>query len=96
MKILDNIIPKKEQNFIKNTLLDNAEFPWTFVNDVSIKNNIHQRRPGFKHVFRNTNLVESIINKVDLKLKTKSKVLEVRSFLQLPLEEKFKSKTHCI
>ena len=66
MKILDNIIPKKEQNFIKNTLLDNAEFPWTFVNDVSIKNNIHQRRPGFKHIFRNTNLVETIIDKVDL------------------------------
>ena len=92
IKILDNIIPKKEQNFIKNTLLDNAEFPWTFVNDVSIKNNKHQRRPGFKHIFRNTNLVESIINKADLKLKTKSKVLEVRSFLQLPLEEKFRGK----
>ena len=50
IKILDNIIPKKEQNLIKNTLLDNAEFPWTFVNDVSIKNNKHQTRPGFKHI----------------------------------------------
>ena len=62
IKILDNIIPKKEQEFIKNTLLDNAEFPWSFVSDVSIKDNKHQTRPGFKHIFRNYKIVESIIN----------------------------------
>jgi len=96
IKILDNIIPKKEQNLIKNTLLDNAEFPWTFVNDVSIKNNKHQTRPGFKHIFRNYKLIESILVNTRKKLKVDydyfNEILEVRSFLQLPLEEKFRGK----
>ena len=96
IKILDNIIPKKEQNLIKNTLLDNAEFPWIFVNDVSIKNNKHQTRPGFKHIFRNYKLIESILVNTRKKLKVDydyfNEILEVRSFLQLPLEEKFRGK----
>ena len=96
IKILDNIISKKEQNFIRNTLLDNAEFPWTFVNDVSIKDNKHQTRPGFKHVFRNYKLVESIITNTRKKLNkvlyANEEILEARAFLQLPLEEKFRGK----
>jgi len=51
LKVYDNIITKKQQEFIKNTLLDNPEFNWVFVNDVSMKDNQHQRRPGFKHIF---------------------------------------------
>ena len=96
IKILDNIIPKKEQEFIKNTLLDNAEFPWSFVSDVSIKDNKHQTRPGFKHIFRNYKIVESIITNTRKKLNkvlyAKDEILEARAFLQLPLEENFRGK----
>ncbi len=37
---------------IKNNLLDNADFPWSYISDVSKKDNTHQRRPGFKHIFK--------------------------------------------
>ena len=41
MKVFDNIISKKEQKFIKNNLLDNADFPWSYVSDVSKKDLEH-------------------------------------------------------
>lgn len=93
IKIFDNIISKKEQEYIKNNLLDNSEFNWIYVNDVSLKDNQHQRRPGFKHIFRNYNLIEPILVKTRSKLKmtpyAKDEVLEARSFLQLPLNKDF-------
>ena len=91
MKVIDNIISKKDQNFIKNNLLDNANFPWSFISDVSKKDNIHQRRPGFKHIFKNYNLIEPILVNTRAKLNkvlyAKDEILEARSFLQLPLDK---------
>ena len=90
MKVFDNIISKKEQKFIKNNLLDNADFPWSYVSDVSKKGNTYQRRPGFKHIFKNYNLIKPILNNIKAKLKyVKDEVLEARSFLQLPLDKNF-------
>ena len=96
MKVFDNIISKKEQKFIKNNLLDNADFPWSYVSDVSKKDNIHQRRPGFKHIFKNYNLIEPILVNTRAKLNkvlyAKDEILEARSFLQLPLDKNFTGK----
>ena len=93
MKVFDNIISKKDQKFIKNNLLDNADFPWSYISDVSKKDNTHQRRPGFKHIFKNYNLIEPILVNTRAKLNkvlyAKSEILEARSFLQLPLDKKF-------
>ena len=89
MKVFDNIISKKDQKFIKNNLLDNGNFPWSYVSDVSKKGNTHQRRPGFKHIFKNYNLIEPILVNTRAKLNkvlyAKDEILEARSFLQLPL-----------
>ena len=90
MKVFDNIISKKDQKFIKNNLLDNGNFPWSYVSDVSKKGNTHQRRPGFKHIFKNYNLIEPILVNTKAKLKyVKDEILEARSFLQLPLDKNF-------
>ena len=93
MKVFDNIISKKDQKFIKNNLLDNANFPWSYISDVSKKDNTHQRRPGFKHVFKNYNLIEPILVNTRAKLNkvlyAKDEILEARSFLQLPLDKNF-------
>ena len=93
MKVFDNIISKKDQKFIKNNLLDNANFPWSYVSDVSKKDNTHQRRPGFKHIFKNYNLIEPILVNTRAKLNkvlyAKDEILEARSFLQLPLDKNF-------
>jgi hypothetical protein len=50
IKILDNIIPKKEQDNIKNILFGRG-FPWYYVNDISHTNNEFQTRPGHSHIF---------------------------------------------
>ena len=96
MKVFDNIISKKDQKFIKNNLLDNANFPWSYVSDVSKKDNTHQRRPGFKHIFKNYNLIEPILVNTRAKLNkvlyAKDEILEARSFLQLPLDKNFVGK----
>ena len=93
MKVFDNIISKKDQKFIKNNLLDNENFPWSYVSDVSKKDNTHQRRPGFKHIFKNYNLIEPILVNTRAKLNkvlyAKDEILEARSFLQLPLDKNF-------
>ena len=96
MKVFDNIISKKDQKFIKNNLLDNADFPWSYVSDISKKDNTHQRRPGFKHIFKNYNLIEPILVNTKAKLNkvlyARDEILEARAFLQLPLEKNFVGK----
>ena len=95
IKILDNIIPKKKQEEIKNFLLG-GNFPWYFVADITHKNNKTQKRPGHSHVFYEygksnsqlSNEVDFISDKVNKKIKKKLKMEQVRSFLQLPLNEK--------
>ena len=51
VKIYDNIISKKEQEYLKNIFYSN-EFPWFYTADVtsSILNK-KQRRPAFSHIF---------------------------------------------
>ena len=96
MRVFDNIISKKDQKFIKNNLLDNADFPWSYVSDISKKDNTHQRRPGFKHIFKNYNLIEPILVNTRAKLNkvlyARDEILEARAFLQLPLEKNFVGK----
>ena len=48
--MFDNIVDKKQQTIIKNTLLD-INFPWFFAEDVTYTNNKKQSRPAFKHYF---------------------------------------------
>jgi len=93
--VIDNIIDTPKQEFIKHQLLN--EIYWQYVDDVSFKDNKHQRRPGFKHLFDKNNLDNSLLelvanirNKIDKKpLYARDEILEVRSFLQLPLSKDF-------
>ena len=95
MRVFDNIVSKKESEKIKNTLFEKT-FPWYFTNDISHVDNEYQRRPGHFHLFMdkgNSNsaaveIVESISDKVNKKLKKNLSMYQVRSFLQLPLNEK--------
>jgi len=92
IKVFDNIIDKFEQEIIKKYLFEQSS--WSFVQDVSIKDNIHQRRPGFKLFFNDNhplniylkNIILNTAKKVKIK---KPKPIEIRSFLQLPLNEDY-------
>ena len=48
--VFDNIVNKKHQKIIKDTLLD-VNFPWFFAEDITYTNNKKQSRPAFKHYF---------------------------------------------
>ena len=95
IKIFDNIIPKKQQEELKNLLFGN-NFPWYFVNDITHIGNQNQARPGHCHAYMKLgevnsdyiNEVKKISDNVNKKIKKKLKMYQVRSFLQLPLNEK--------
>ena len=95
IKILDNIIPKKQQEELKYLLYGN-KFPWYFVSDITHIDNQNQARPGHSHVYMKLgevnsdyiNEVKKISDNVNKKIKKKLKMHQVRSFLQLPLNEK--------
>ena len=96
IKILDNIIPKKQQEEIKNFMLYGKTFPWYFTADITHIDNQHQARPGHFHIFVDkgkTNSeyvseIKKISDNVNKKIKKKLQMYQVRSFLQLPLNEK--------
>jgi len=93
--VIDNIINEVEQLYLKKYLFNDCN--WSFIEDVSLENNLHQRRPGFKIIFDKNNLNNVLYNVVlntrkKLKLKplyNKDALLEVRSFLQLPLNKDY-------
>ena len=101
IRVFDNIVSKKEQEEIKNTLVTSSHklsFNWFFIPDVTIKTNEHQKRPGFCHIFFNDGkinspyykLIETIITKTAKKAKVKVKdIIQARSFLQLPLDKNY-------
>ena len=90
IKIIDNIIDNHLQEEIKNTLLNDPNFNWSYVNDVSLKDNTHQKRPGFKHQFIDNNIVKSrFTNKILPIVNNYENIINARSFLQLPLNKKF-------
>ena len=93
--VIDNIVGELEQLHIKKHLFEDTN--WMFIEDVSLKDNLHQRRPGLKQIFNVKNLNDSIYNIVlnvrkKLKMKplyAKDDILEARSFLQLPLNKDY-------
>jgi len=93
--VIDNIVGELEQLRIKKHLFEDTN--WMFIEDVSLKDNLHQRRPGLKQIFNVKNLNDSIYNIVlnvrkKLKMKplyAKDDILEARSFLQLPLNKDY-------
>ena len=100
IKVIDDIVDIFDQEIIKHQILN--ETYHQYVDDVSIANNQHQRRPGFKHIFDLSILHDSIkqlVNNCNKKIGRKSinisdpivgdKILEARSFIQLPLNEDF-------
>ena len=92
VKIFDNIINDFEQDILRNYLLN--ELQWSFIEDVSLEDNLHQKRPGFKIIFEEKNpinvYIQNILTNTANKIKLKEpKLLEARSFLQLPLNKEF-------
>ena len=90
IKVIDDIVDIFDQEIIKHQVFNETYFQ--YVDDVSIKNNQHQRRPGFKHVFDLDILHDSIkliVNNCNKKISKKGEILEARSFLQLPLNTDF-------
>ena len=49
IKVFDDIVDIFDQEIIKHQVFN--ETYHQYVDDVSIANNQHQRRPGFKHIF---------------------------------------------
>ncbi len=95
MRVFNNIISKKEQEKIKDVLYG-RNFPWYYVPDITINNNEHQSRPGHSHVFYTegkqnsdyVDIIKKISENVNKKIKKQLTMYQVRSFLQLPLNEK--------
>lgn len=89
IQVFDNIVDIFDQEIIKNNLF--KEKDWEFIEDVSAKDNKHQQRPGFKIHFKTIiPSINDILLKTAKKIKLKDpKLLEVRSFLQLPLDKDF-------
>ena len=95
MKVFDNIIPKKQQEEIKKFIYE-RNFPWYFTADISYEYNKHQTRPGHFHLFVNhgkknsdyVSKIKKISDNLNKKIKKKLQMYHVRSFLQLPLNEK--------
>ena len=95
IKIIDNIVSKKQQNIIKKYVFSNY-FPWYYINDVSILDNPDERKPGLSHYFVLNNkvssdgfktiecLISATLNKLKIK---KTAVIQSRAFLQFPLSE---------
>ena len=93
--VIDNIVNELEQLHIKKHLFEDTK--WTFIEDVSLKDNLHQRRPGLKQ-YLNVNKLDSSIYNIVLNVRKKLKmkplyakddILEARSFLQLPLNKDY-------
>jgi hypothetical protein len=91
--IIDDIVSLETQEKIKNTLLGDS-FPWFYVDDVTISDEISENTPAMKHYYRvdyKTNsqfysLVEDIGDKgAELYGFDYTNVSQVRSFLQFPL-----------
>lgn len=92
--IFDDIVDKEYQNKIKD-LAFGGNFSWYLVEDVSVKGNPYQKRPGFKHNFISADkkirsdyhsdmmpIILSSLNKINFKHK---EITLGRAFLQLPL-----------
>ena len=89
IQVFDDIVDIFDQEIIKNNLF--KEKDWEFIEDVSAKDNIHQQRPGFKIHFKTIiPSINDIFLKTAKKIKLKDpKLLEGRSFLQLPWDKDF-------
>ena len=90
IKVIDDIVDIFDQELIKHQVFNETYFQ--YVDDVSIKNNQHQRRPGFKHIFDVDILhksIKQIADNCNKKINHKGNILEARSFLQLPLNTDF-------
>ena len=89
IQVFDDIVDIFDQEIIKNNLF--KEKDWEFIEDVSVKDNKHQQRPGFKIHFKTIiPSINDILLKTAKKIKLKDpKLLEVRSFLRLPLDKDF-------
>lgn len=90
--IIDDIINLEQQEEIKNHLLGN-NFNWHYIHDISHNDGV-QKRPAFSHYFvlneevnsnfnyLTNNIITNSCQTVDIKC---NKVIESRTFLQLPL-----------
>jgi hypothetical protein len=91
--VIDNIIDKDLQEKIKLTLLSD-NFNWFFISDVTHASDNKQQRPGFQHRFVINEKINSDHHDLVLPIIQNSckhikydfkKIIQGRSFLQLPL-----------
>jgi hypothetical protein len=95
--LIDNVIDAVSANKIEKQLYS-LNFPWYFTPDASYgEANTHQHRPGFLHWFAKNGqqssflpLIEPLITNGALKLQKKEvDVIQIRAFLQLPLNPNY-------
>lgn len=97
MKIFDNLLPVVYQDHVKEILLGEC-FPWYYLQDLTGGYRTEmQSRPAFGHDFvihgnfnsDHANLMDPIISAVESATNRKfSKILNARTFLQMPLSSK--------
>ena len=91
MKIIENAVSKAVQEQLKDFVL--SKFPWYYVNNITFKNS-KQYAPAFGHIFiDNGKVISQQANMLDLfRHVIKGNVVQARSFLQLPLNQKLVGK----
>jgi len=89
IKVIDDIVNKEIQENIKHHLLFDSNFDWHYTSDVNYVGQ-NQNRPGFYHYFHKPVLPIPIITNACSKISYAfNNILQVRAFLQLPLNQKF-------
>ena len=82
IKVFDDIVDIFDQEIIKHQILN--ETYHQYIDDVSIANNQHQRRPGFKHIFDLDILhdsIKQIVNNCNKKINTEDPFIKKKLFL---------------
>jgi hypothetical protein len=89
-KIIDNCIPKEQQNLLIKQIIDNKFFPWYLNKDITF-NKGKQKRPSLGHVFINdkeqNSSISNFICSMFSKIITKN-IIKGRIIFQLPLYTK--------
>jgi len=98
--VIDNFIDKEYQEKIKNNLMGDNDFPWYYIDDVTVAyEDNNQGRPGLSHVYVEYNddgsseivsdfheLFIPLLNQACFVLQVPTaKIIQGRSFLQFPL-----------
>ena len=103
--VVDDEISKEKQDLLENLLINNNDFPWLFIKDVTSANSGSElKNYGFTHIFKSEkgkvvssayNLFEEIAKEACSKINFEfTSIIKCRSFLQTPKDNQGYNEPH--